>query len=233
MTLRALHKWLAIVIGLQVVIWVTSGMIISLLDQQIVGGRSTKQAAPVDHLIGSVSKLVPLRSLDINSAEAITAVRLERVVATLIYRITTTSETKTFDAETGAAFALTDPQVKRLASASYGGVGSLTSSEYLVDGSEEVPNAGAVWRVVFNDGIATRVYLSALDGSVVAHRNRYWKVVDFLLMLHFMDYPRAHHFNNPQIIIIAFLALWLTISGLLMVKTNFTRRDFSWRGLTR
>jgi hypothetical protein len=58
-------------------------------------------------------------------------------------------------------------------------------------------------------------------------------VVDFLLMLHFMDYTRAHHFNNPQIIVIGFLALWLTISGLLLVKANFTRRDFTWRGLTR
>ena len=33
MTLRALHKWLSLVIGLQVVIWVTSGMIISLLAE--------------------------------------------------------------------------------------------------------------------------------------------------------------------------------------------------------
>ena len=72
--------------------------------------------------------------------------------------------------------------------ASYRESGSLISSKYLLDGSEEVANAGAVWRVAFDDGIATRVYISALDGAVLAHRNRYWKVVDFLLMLHFMDY---------------------------------------------
>ena len=233
MTLRALHKWLSIVIGLQVVIWVTSGMIISLLDQQIVSGRSTRQALPTNQALTPIATLVPLRSLDINPAEAITAVRLERVVAKLIYRITTASGTKTFDAETGAVFALSDAQANRLAAASYRGTGTMVMSEYLADGSEETPKAGAVWRVAFSDGIATRVYISALDGSVVAHRNRYWKVVDFLLMLHFMDYVRAHNFNNPQIIVIAFLALWLTISGLLLVKTNFTRRDFTWRGLTR
>ncbi|MFT5211620.1 MAG: hypothetical protein ACI9CE_003361, partial [Flavobacterium sp.] len=43
-------------------------------------------------------------------------------------------------------------------------------------------------------------------------------------------YVYAHSFNNPQIIIIGFLALWLTISGLLLVKANFRRRDFTWRG---
>ena len=237
MTLRALHKWLSIVIGLQVVIWVTSGTIISLLDQQIVTGRSTLQSKPekqsLTPLTTHIAELVPLSSLELDPAQTITAVSLERVVSKLIYRITTRSGTKTFDAETGASFALTDSQAKRLATTSYGGAGSLLTSEYLANGSEEVHKAGAVWRVAFDDGIATRVYLSALDGSVVAHRNRYWKVVDFLLMLHFMDYLRAHHFNNPQIIIIGFLALWLTISGLLLVKTNFTRRDFTWRGFTR
>ena len=233
MTLRKLHKWLSIVIGLQIVIWVTSGTIISLLDQQLVSGRSTKQAAPVSQVLGTISKLASLDSLDLDSAAVITSVRLERAVSKLIYRVTTTSDTKTFNAETGDVFTLTDQQAKGLAIDSYRGAGSLILSEYLVDGSEEVPTAGAVWRVAFDDDIATRVYLSALDGSVVAHRNCYWKVVDFLLMLHFMDYTRAGHFNNPQIIVIAFLGLWLTISGLLMVKTNFTRRDFTWRGFTR
>jgi hypothetical protein len=33
--LRKLHKWLSLAIGLQVVIWVTSGLIISILDHEI------------------------------------------------------------------------------------------------------------------------------------------------------------------------------------------------------
>jgi hypothetical protein len=52
-------------------------------------------------------------------------------------------------------------------------------------------------------------------------------------MLHFMDYARTHSFNNPQIIVVGFLTLWLALSGLLLVITSFTRRDFTWRGLTR
>ena len=233
MTLRGLHKWLSIIIGLQVVIWVTSGMIISLLDQQIVGGRSTKQDVPANQPLGTAVNLVPLHTLNLGVDEPIISARLERVVSQLVYRIKTTTQTRSYYAKTGAVFSINQQQAKQIALHSYRGPGSLITSKYLLDGSEEVPKAGAVWRIAFDDGIATRVYLSDLDGSVVAHRNRYWKVVDFLLMLHFMDYTRAHHFNNPQIIIIGFLALWLTISGLLMVKTNFRRRDFTWRGLTR
>lgn len=233
MTLRTLHKWLSIVIGLQILIWVTSGMIISLLDQQIVTGRSSQQANPAKQVIAPATVLVPLSSLDIDPTAAITAVRLERAVSTLIYRITTNAGSKTFNAETGAVFSLSNRQAKRLATDSYAGSGSVLTSEYIAEGSEEAHKAGAVWRIAFDDGIATRVYLSALDGSVVTHRNRYWKVFDFLLMLHFMDYLKAKHFNNPQIIIVGFLALWLTVSGLLLVKTSFSRSDFSWRGITR
>ena len=231
MTLRTLHKWLSIVIGLQVVIWVTSGMIISLLDHQLVAGRTTKQSVETDPRLGIAPTLIPLGSLDLSNA--VISVRLERAASTLIYRIITRAGTTTIDAQTGSVFALTEGQARQLATASYRGASQVLDTTYLSEGSEEVHNAGTVWRVDFDDSVATRVYLSALDGSIVAHRNRYWKVVDFLLMLHFMDYLRAHHFNNPQIIAIGFLALWLTISGLLMVKTNFKRRDFTWRGLTR
>ncbi|MFT6712063.1 MAG: Na+-transporting NADH:ubiquinone oxidoreductase subunit F [Arenicella sp.] len=233
MSLRTLHKWLGIVIGLQVLIWVTSGTIISLLDQQIVGGRSTKQAVPAKQVLANAADLVPLQMLSLSVAEPIISVRLERVVSQLVYRVKTTTQTRSYNAETGAIFSLEQPFASQIASHSYGGQGSLLNSSYMPDGSEEVPSAGAVWRIDFDDGVATRVYVSALDGAVVAHRNRYWKVVDFLLMLHFMDYFRAHSFNNPQIIIVGFLALWLTLSGLLLVKANFRRRDFTWRGLTR
>jgi Na+-transporting NADH:ubiquinone oxidoreductase subunit F len=233
MTLRTLHKWLGIVIGLQVLIWVTSGLIISLLDQQIVGGRSTKQAVPAQQVLGNAADLVPLQMLSLNVDEPIISVRLERVVSQLVYRVKTTTQTRSYNAETGDIFSLKQPYASQIALHSYRGHGLLINSDYLSDGSEEVPGAGAVWRIDFDDGIATRVYVSALDGAVVAHRNRYWKVVDFLLMLHFMDYFRANHFNNPQIIIVGFLALWLTLSGLLLVKANFRRRDFTWRGLRR
>ncbi|MFT5135829.1 MAG: Na+-transporting NADH:ubiquinone oxidoreductase subunit F [Arenicella sp.] len=233
MRLRTLHKWLGIVIGLQVLIWVTSGTIISLLDQQIVGGRSTKQAVPAKQVLGNAADLVPLQMLSLNVDEPIISVRLERVVSQLVYRVKTTTQSRSYNAKTGAIFSLEQQIASQIASHSYRGQGLLINSDYLSDGSEEVPGAGAVWRIDFDDGIATRVYVSALDGAVVAHRNRYWKVVDFLLMLHFMDYFRAHHFNNPQIIIVGFLALWLTLSGLLLVKANFRRRDFTWRGLTR
>lgn len=231
--IRYLHKWLAVLIGLQVLIWVTSGMIISLLDSNMVAGQANKATSLPQQPLGPAPQLVPIESLEIDKREAITSIKLERALSRWLYRITTANGVKTFDAQTGQTFQVDKDQAQQQAQQSYAGNAPVLSSRFLERGSSEVHEAGPVWRVDFDDAVATRVYVSALDGSVVAHRNQYWKLVDTLLMLHFMDYPRAHHFNNPQIIVVGFLAIWLTLCGLILVKRSFTRRDFTWRGLTR
>ena len=103
----------------------------------------------------------------------------------------------------------------------------------MTQGSPEVSGSQPVWRVDFSDSLATRVYVSSIDARVITHRNRYWRVVDFLLMLHFMDYAQEGSFNNIQIILVGFAALWLSIFGMILVFKGFNRRDFTWRGFTR
>ena len=113
--------------------------------------------------------------------------------------------------------------------ASYSGEGNSLSTQELQQGSDEMRGApDALWRIDFSDPLNTRVYVSAEDGRVLAHRNDRWELLDFLLMLHFMDYIRADSFNNPQNIIIGFATLWLAFSGLILVFYSFSRKDFRW-----
>lgn len=232
-TLRKFHKWLGVAIGLQVLIWVTSGLIISILDHKIVAGSTTKSAPPASIPIGHVGTLFPIDRLQEASSAKVKEITLRRLGEVLVYQIDSESGDFVFNAKTGEPFSITQTWAERNALASYRGNGEITFSEYQMDGSPEVAGALPVWRIDFNDSLATRVYVSGVDGRVLAHRNRYWKVVDFLLMLHFMDYTREGSFNNVQIIVVGFAALWLSIFGMLLVFKGFTRRDFTWRGLTR
>jgi len=233
MTIRKLHKWLSIIIGLQIVIWVTSGTIISLLDQRIVSGGITKGGSPAKQIIGDISNLIPISKLKLPDNNQVQSATLSMFGNKLSYRVDSNSSTHFFNAYSGAPIEITQETATRNAQASYIGAGTIVTTELLANGSDEVTQKLSVWRVQFDDDVSTRVYVSASDGSVLAHRNRHWKVVDFLLMLHFMDYADEHNFNNVQIILVAFCALWLTLSGLLLVKINFTRKDFSWRGISR
>ena len=232
-TLRKFHKWLGLAIGLQVVIWVTSGLIISILDHDIVAGNTTKIALPAAAPLGDVGSLFPidrLQGIPSNKFEGITLRRLDDI---LVYQIDAETSKHIFNAETGELVTITRTWAERNALASYRGKGEIVSSNHLTEGSPEAPGSQPVWQVAFNDSLATRVYVSSIDGRVLAHRNKYWKVVDFLLMLHFMDYVQEGSFNNVQIIVVGFAALWLSLFGMLLVVKGFTRRDFTWRGLTR
>ncbi|NND83483.1 MAG: hypothetical protein HKN50_13730 [Gammaproteobacteria bacterium] len=232
MILRKLHKWLAIIIGLQVLIWVSSGMIISLLDHHIASGDKTRKSVPSLHPLGSVNGLIPVARLPIDHS-AIQAIALQRIQQQLVYRIDQGSGQTLFNALSGEPFSITREHAESQALASYTGAGSLQILALLPDGHIEAQGHGVVWRADFDDEIATRVYIADSDGAVVAHRNRHWRIVDFLLMLHFMDYARTHNFNNPQIIAIGFAAFWLALSGLILVKRSFRKRDFGWRAVRR
>jgi len=41
-----------------------------------------------------------------------------------------------------------------------------------------------------------------------------------------MDYSGHENINNPLIIIVALIAIWLGISGFILLFSSFNRRDF-------
>ena len=86
---------------------------------------------------------------------------------------------------------------------------------------------GAYWRVNFSDRANTSIYISASTGEILERRNSFWRVRDFFWMLHIMDYPGRKDFNHPLIITVALIAIWLGISGFLLLFGSFSRSDFS------
>ena len=79
-----------------------------------------------------------------------------------------------------------------------------------------VGEAGAV-----ADGQGTRVYVDAKNGAIRARRNDVWRRYDFFWMLHTMDYRGRDNFNNPLIVTIGMAALWLSISGVVLLTRSF------------
>ncbi len=230
MSMRVLHKWLSIIIGLQVLIWVTSGSIISLLDHGTVKGRTTFIPTPATEL-NATKPLVDLAALALPNETNVTAVALVRNGPSITYEVQSSKGLFLFDAHTGEPFTVSESSALSTAQSSYSGDGELLKHEFLPDGAEELRKQHGFapqWRTQFNDSLSTHVYVSGIDGRVLAHRNDYSRVVDFLLMLHFMDYGKEGSFNNWQVRVVGFAALWFAISGLILVKRSFRRRDFAW-----
>mgnify|MGYP003632848649 FL=1 len=226
--IRKLHKWLTLLIGAQLIVWLVTGTIISFIDQVEVSGNETRQSVTDQESTDLAKVLYPSHQLSI-TPDQIDSIALTKILQRPVYLIGQGSETMLFDAKTGSELRIDKHLAEAIARKSYRGDGEITDSELIALGSDEVRDfAGPIWRINIEDDLATRVYVSPEDGRVLAHRNSRWKVVDFLLMLHFMDYAREDSFNNWQIIIVGFGTLWIAISGVLLVLFSFGRSDFLW-----
>ncbi|TXS95247.1 2Fe-2S iron-sulfur cluster binding domain-containing protein [Parahaliea maris] len=225
--MRRLHRWLGLLLAIQVLVWIASGALISLLDSKIASGAVFRAGKAGAVPLSSWGPVVEPSQLDI-PVSLLLKLRLDSLQGRPVYRVTTSAGTRLFDARSGRVLEIDRPLAERIARASYAGAGPLAGVSYLAEGEPGVGGgAGPVWRVDFADQLETRVYLSGSDGEVLGHKNRRSRLVDLLLMLHFMDYGQAGNFNNPQIIVLAFGALWLALSGVVLVFTSFSRADFA------
>ena len=83
-----------------------------------------------------------------------------------------------------------------------------------------------VWRIDFDDKDQTSFYVSPDDGSLKAVRGNIWRVYDFLWMLHIMDYSERKNFNHWWLVVAAFLAVSVTLSGFVLFFSSFRKKDF-------
>ena len=86
---------------------------------------------------------------------------------------------------------------------------------------------GPYWRVNFSDTARSSLYISTATGEILDRRNSYWRVFDFFWMLHIMDYTGRQNFNNTLIIVVALVAIWLGLSGFILLFGSFRRKDFN------
>lgn len=218
--MRKIHKWIGLLIGIQLVLWMSSGLVMSLLNSEKVRGsefRAPKKAS------------APLWPQDTLPAEAVLAAAPPTVHAVStgwlldrpIYKLASEKNGVTMvDARQGQAVELTADMAQRLASASYTGPGQAQPAELVERSLETRAHEGRFWRVAFSDADDTTVYLSQ-QGDVLEHRNNTWRLFDVFWMLHIMDYSWRKDFNNPLVIGAAVGGLWLALSGIWLLMTSF------------
>ena len=110
-----------------------------------------------------------------------------------------------------------------VALADYAGDAPIAIVEYFEEPTWEYRRSGPAWRVSFDDGEGTRLYVSEATGQVTARRNDVWRVFDFFWMLHIMDYKEREDFNHPLLISFSALALISVLAGLVLLIIRMRR----------
>ena len=220
--LRKLHKWLGLIVGIQMVLWTVSGLMFALLDHHEV--TPEHHAPPTPALASGATIAEPAQWLDAYAGKELYDIRLAPLLDQWVWRVETSDGIELRRAVDGQRLEIDAPIVERLATSHYHGEGKLEGVTFHAASSMEARDAGAVWAARFNDARNTTVYFAANDGGWVATRNATWRVFDFFWMLHPMDYKGRDDFNNPLVITVATATLWLSISGVILLTRSFRPR---------
>jgi len=219
--MRLLHKWLGLIVGLQLLVWIASGLVFAWLDHDAVAAERSVRPRPAPRLARSASLVEPDAWLAEYAAVELIDVTLMPLLDQWVYRVRLTDRVELRRAEDGLRFAIGEAMARELATATYGGGGVLQRVAYHATTPIEARGAGAVWQAAFDDSDGTSLYFSAEDGRLVAARNATWRWFDFFWMLHTMDYRGRDDFNNPLVILVGTGALWLGISGIMLLWRAF------------
>jgi hypothetical protein len=227
------HKWLALVIGVQVLLWIAGGVVMSVLPIEQVRGEhkiapspdpSFDVPAPID-LAGAFSA---------SGLDTLDRATLTRAAPGLVWRLRSAQHEVTVDALTGRVLSPFDAQAaRRIAEADYAGPGAVLDVEHLKQAPDEYGGPAPVWRVRFDDRDATTLYVDPDSGRVRARRSTTWRFYDLFWRLHVMDYDDGADFNHPLLIAASAIALLVAVSGLVLLVLRMRRSLQVQRGIRR
>ncbi|QIR15905.1 PepSY domain-containing protein [Shewanella aestuarii] len=230
---RKLHKWASVLVGLQLFLWVASGLYFNLMDHTKAAGHTYFHHEHGPVVIDYIKLVEPKAVLENNppsvSISVISLLNKPYYLLTHqqgLYRHFK-NDYSLVDGVSGERVQIDMDFASQLAQASYAGEAPIASVQLLVPPLDDFPKQQNVtWQVNFADDIATSVYVEAGSGRIVGHSDQHKRLADIFFMLHFMDYTNQGSFNNIQIMLLAFIGLWLSASGSIWTVDMLLRRKY-------
>jgi len=224
-----IHKWVALIVGLQIVLWISGGVVMSVIPIEVVRGEhkvAARTIAPfsVDDLLslGAVSETI--------GVSAIKSATLGEILGNPVWRIETIKEEiYSVDATSGEVLSpVSEGLAQQIAEMDYAGAGGFKSIELLNKPPTEYNRPGPVWRAQFDDRDKTTLYIDPSKGEVISRRSQTWRFYDFFWKLHIMDYNDGAHFNHPLLITAAGAAIFVALSGFILLIIKMRRSLIVW-----
>ena len=226
---RRTHKWLAVLIGFQALIWTLSGLYMTAVHIDIIHG---------DHFIREAEP----RPLDakaiVDPAAAAVAVpgaqsaKLHWLLDKPTYIVASAEEPKLIDAATGLALPPpSEADIRKLADHWFTGEERLSRVQLIHELPGEIRGREPpVWRADFDGWNKPTLYFSPATGELLTRRHELWRIFDFVWMLHIMDYETRDNVNNWLLRPFTWGALLMALSGVWLLLYSFPWRKWLKKG---
>lgn len=222
---RSTHKWLALIVGLQAVLWTAGGVYMTAVHLDIIHGDHLIRPAQTPPLALALDGLIePARLAEL--APGLKTARLETQLGQPVYVVDAQGGKALFDARTGSKLSpLGQAAAETRAKALFALPGDIVSTQYLTTAPLEMQTRPVpVWRVEFEGSWNPTLYISPMTGELVTRRHDLWRIFDFVWMLHIMDYDDRQDVNNILLQVFTWLSFAGAATGGWLLLYSFRRR---------
>lgn len=230
---RKIHRYLGIIVGIQLLFWTGSGLFFSLNPIEKVRGETEQaEARSLEYSANIVSPSTALGELkdtrrDIEIRSVLLRPHLDGEVFEIAYRENGIARWALADPETGHLRQSVDAdEAVKLARRDFTVQADVSSVEFLSSVEADSEYRGGplpAYRIAFDHPLGTRIYVSVDRGIVTARRNDRWRWFDFMWMLHIMDYEARDDFNTLWLQMVSGLGLVTVLSGFVLFAVTSPR----------
>jgi hypothetical protein len=219
--LRRWHVWLGWIVGVPILLWVVTGLVMVIKPIEEVRGEALlREPPPIRMTLPPVPPAlgaVPLESLKLEQRAG--GPRWVIVMANGPTRLANPASGALLS-PMSAADAAAEVMARYTGEAEVRAVSRTDPDKPPIDLRRPI----AAWQVAMDDG--THFYVDAGSGDVVARRTRWWRVYDLMWGLHIMDLETREDAHNPLTIGFAIAALVMSLLALVLLplSTRFRRR---------
>ena len=222
---RTLHKWLGLFVGIQILIWLATGLYMVVVDIDFIHGDPLVRNMQ-DRVVIPASPKINVADLRSQYPDA-THIGLRPVMGKTFHTVTTPKNRYLLDPQTGAIDSPLDEETAReIARYHFAGKAGIVNATLITsDPPMEIKTRRLpLWRVDFDDRFTTSFYIDPFAGSLTTRRHQYWRIFDFFWMLHIMDYEDRSDAHNRLLIAAQIAGLTFAISGLWLLFYSFSGR---------
>jgi uncharacterized iron-regulated membrane protein len=219
-----IHKWVALLVGIQIALWIAGGLVMSAIPIERVRGEHKIAERALPSL--DPENLLPLRDAASRAGlDTVNSATLGHLLDMPVWRVSTSAEQiETLNAVTGERLSPIDETLARaVALWDYAETSDIAQVSWIETPPSEYGRPGPVWQVRFADGDRTTLYIDPGRAEVLARRSTTWRFYDFFWKLHVMDYDDGADFNHPLLITAAGAAVFVALSGLILLIIKFRR----------
>lgn len=226
---RTWHRWLSVVVGVQLVIWSVSGAYMVLVQLPFIHGEHLTQQAAGQIQEPSVVSRLPAILDRYPQAQAIEVVnrRVEGEEQDLA-QVQLGGDKFLLDLDTVEPVKPGEDDIRALASVYYAkGEPNIRNIRYLED---EAPGELSdsylpIWQVNFDDFGNTSLYLHPQTGEMSVRRHDFWRFFDVMWMFHIMDYEDRVDITTWWLRAFIFATFGFLFTGtLLVIQTIWVSR---------